>query len=233
MLMALCFSACSSDDQQVPTIINNPIKQSEIEGVWTDGNSFMSFNTDGYYAAYLENNYLGCGTYTLPMAIKEGELHIHQEDSIIEIGGDFGRTIIHVLEISDKTLKVNLVLPQSISMTLHKTADEPLSMNQNQLCDKRYEFKWAENDTASIKVFFLDENTAIMTSNHKDADVNPLFLRYILIGNKLYFVTYLLTIGELPTGIYWNGRLGNGNISIWELSFGADGNIESHKVIIQ
>ncbi len=193
MLMALCLSACSSDDQQVPTIINNPIKQSEIVGVWTDGDYFMSFNPDGYYASFLPNDYLSCGTYTLPVEIKEGELHFHQEDSIIEVRGHFGYSIIHISEINSATMKVNVVPNQYISSILHKTDRTPATHNYS-LVGQTYN---------GIK--FIDEYTAIMTADSSD-------LNYILYDNKLY--------------------LKGQNISVWDLSFDASGNVISHKVIV-
>lgn len=178
MLMALCLSACSSDDQQVPTIINNPIKQSEIVGVWTDGDYFMSFNPDGYYASFLPNDYLSCGTYTLPVEIKEGELHFHQEDSIIEVRGHFGYSIIHISEINSATMKVNVVPNQYISSILHKTDRTPATHNYS-LVGQTYN---------GIK--FIDEYTAIMTADSSD-------LNYILYDNRLYLKGQNISVWEL------------------------------------
>lgn len=171
-------SACSSDDQQVPAIINNPIKQNEIVGLWEDGDSFVSFNYNGYYAAYLTNGYLESGTYKLPMEIKEGELHVHQEDSIIEIRGCLGYTILRVLKINSNTIKLNFVKNQNNPITLHKTNRTPAT-HCISLVGKTYN---------GIK--FVDEYTAISADNTSN-------MNYILYENRLYMKCDGISIWEL------------------------------------
>lgn len=171
-------SSCSSDDPQEPATINNPIKQNEIVGLWADGDSFVSFNSDGYYAAYLADDYLESGTYKLPMEIKEGELHVHQEDSIIEIRGCLGYTIIQVLEINSNTIKLNFVKNQNNQITLHKTNRTPVT-HIISLVGQTYN---------GIK--FVDEYTAIAADSTSN-------LNYILYENRLYLKGDSISIWEL------------------------------------
>lgn len=170
--------ACSSDDSQEPAVINNPIRQNEIVGLWADGDSFVSFNSDGYYAAYLADDYLECGTYELPMEIKEGELHVHQEDSIIEIRGSLGYTILHVLGINSNTIKLNFVKNQNNPITLHKTNKTPATRTIS-LVGQTYN---------GIK--FVDEYTAITADSTSN-------LNYILYENRLYLKGDSISIWEL------------------------------------
>lgn len=178
LVVIFALVSCSSDDGQEAPVINNPIKQSEIVGVWTDGDYFMSFNPDGYCASFLPNDYLSCGTYTLPVEIKEGELHFHQEDSIIEVRGHFGYSIIHISEINSTTMKVNVVPYQDVSTTLHKTNSTPAEHNTS-LVGRTYN---------GIK--FIDEYTAIMTADSSD-------LNYILYDNRLYLKGQNISVWEL------------------------------------
>lgn len=171
-------SSCSSDAPQEPATINNPIKQNEIVGLWADGDSFVSFNSDGYYAAYLADDYLESGTYKLPMEIKEGELHVHQEDSIIEIRGCLGYTILQVLEINSNTIKLNFVKNQNNQITLHKTNRTPVTHTIS-LVGQTYN---------GIK--FVDEYTAIAADSTSN-------LNYILYENRLYLKGDSISIWEL------------------------------------
>lgn len=180
LVVIFALVSCSSDDTQEAPVINSPIKQSEIVGVWTDGDYFMSFNPDGYYAAYLVKDYLDCAEYSLPLEIKKGELSVIQEDSIIETHGKVFKqySIIHVLEVNSTMMKINIVTPQNISMILHKTDRTPATHNYS-LVGQTYN---------GIK--FIDEYTAIMTADSSD-------LNYILYDNRLYLKGQNISVLEL------------------------------------
>ncbi len=140
---------------------------SELVGVWSDRNYFMSFGEDSVYAAYIAHDYLDCGTYQLPLEIKEGELHIHQEDSIIETHSKHfkGYSIIHVLGIDATSLKVSVITQPSILLTLHKIDQQPATHN-TALVGKSY-----------MGITFTDEYTATQESKK---------LQYFLFGKRLY-----------------------------------------------
>jgi hypothetical protein len=76
LFIAFVVAACTDDDtSKEPRIINKPIRPSEIIGVWQNGDYFLSFGEDGYYTAYLPEQYMNFGNYELQHEIREGEIH--------------------------------------------------------------------------------------------------------------------------------------------------------------
>lgn len=64
VLVSLCLislSSCSSDNEENQQNIN----PSNLIGVWESGDYFISFNKDGFYAAYLDKKFIDSGTYTI------------------------------------------------------------------------------------------------------------------------------------------------------------------------
>ena len=223
-LVAIVLLSCSSDyDVQEVHVIDNPIKQSEIVGVWTDGDYFMSFNDNQYFAAYLKNDYFESGLcrYDITDGVENPKISISSN-------GFNEKSSFQIIKHNDSVLVIKMLEPNTFSQTLHKSDIMPTSENHI-LYGKSYNSRWSNTDTTTVRTQFVNGNTAIRTSQHKDANC-PLYLRYFIYGDRLYFKTYAHEIGKQIAESDWGGMLNKG-VSIWELTFNLVEEISSHKVI--
>jgi hypothetical protein len=60
-LYLISFASCSSDNEENLQNLNS----SNLIGVWESGDYFISFNKDGFYAAYLDEKFIDSGAYTI------------------------------------------------------------------------------------------------------------------------------------------------------------------------
>ena len=225
LVVIFALVSCSSDDAQEAPVINAPIKQSEIIGVWTDGDYFMSFHDNHYFAAYLRSNYLESGLYGYNMSDDTNNQIIS-----ISSNGFNEKSSFQIVEHNDSMLTIKMLEPNTFTQTLHKSDIMPTSENHI-LYGKNYNSKWSNTDTTTVQTQFVNGNTAIRTSQHKDAN-SQLYLRYFFYGNRLYYKTYVGGYGNIPTQKDWGGPISNG-VSVWELYFDSNEEILSHKVIKQ
>lgn len=63
----LAFTGCGGDDE--PDNPNKPdepkITTQTLAGVWENGDKFISFTVDGFYCAYLADNFIASGAYSI------------------------------------------------------------------------------------------------------------------------------------------------------------------------
>ena len=124
--------ACSSSSDDIPEEHKEEII--DIVGVWSNGDYFVSFSSDGYYTSYLTPKFIDSGNYVF-----------NQKDKIVKSNNDyFGRETNITISLINNKLTCNIsstdVLGNAISknMTFTKIDENPQGDN-NILVGKVYE----------------------------------------------------------------------------------------------
>lgn len=216
-LSIFVLGSCSDSNKDEPEVNETP----SITGVWENGNYFVSFSSDGFYAAYIADRFIDSGNYT------QSKYAVSCQNTY------FNRNTTYTIKsISDTELKVDVTYTdlyggiQNKNLTFTKSTELPASQI-NTLSGKSY--KWNSSVFGTVTMAYNTYNSGIKSATKGSAAKYPLKFFYIYIGEKLYYQILdddsiqTPTIGSWSTDYY--------TVKCWKLSFSANGSINGHDVI--
>lgn len=216
-ILPLFLSCSSSDDPVIPDE-----KPRSIVGVWENGNNFISFNNDGFYSAYIADNFIDSGDY----ARVENVVSCHNTY--------FNRKTTYTIKtISDTKLDVDIsytdldgnINKKEIEFT--KSTVTPAS-KINTLAGKSYTLQ--STYFGNVTRLFSTFNSGIKIATNGNAADYPIKFFYIYIDDKLYFQSLRDNSIQTPSIGSWNTDYNT--VYCWKLSFRANGSsIYNHEII--
>lgn len=219
-LVALFFTSCSNDNN--PTEDNDKsIKKDVLIGTWESGNHFVSFNQDGYYSAYIADEFIDSGDFTLNQNVVSCKNNYFNRNSTYAIK-----------KVSETELDVDILYKdlygdtQEKSMTFTKTSTPP-SSKDNTLDGKS--IQWYALNFGNITMKFNSNNAGIKSAASGSAAKYPLDFFYIYIGNKMYHQILRNTSIQVPSIGGWPTSYNK--VICWELHFSENGSIDSFEKI--
>lgn len=218
LLFPFVLFACGSDDKDKDEDIDDP---KSIVGVWENDNYFVSFNSDGFYSAYIADEFIDSGNYT------RSESKVSCENTYFR-----RKTIYTIKSISDTKLNVDITYTdvygenQNKTIVFTKSSAIPSSKN-NTLAGKSYAYN--SSGLKVVTMSFTTFNFGIKTATSANASKYPLKFFYINIGDKLYHQTLEDHSIQVPTIGGWT--TGYNTVRCWKLSFNANGSIDGIEVI--
>lgn len=224
LLLAFPFAlgSCSSDGDKVDDDEDPIIEQPKsIVGVWENDNYILSFNSNGFYCAYLADKFIDSGIYNEFKDVVSCENTYFNRKTIYTIKG-ISDTKLNV-DISYKDIFGN---SQNITMVFTKTTVTPASQS-NALVGKVY--KSLSSTFGNITMAFNTYNSGLKTATKGSAAKYPLSFFYIYVGGKLYHQILddksiqVPTIGSWSTDYY--------TVKCWKLSFDSNGGIGGIEII--
>lgn len=218
MVLPLVFFSCSSDDDNNND--NNDKPQSVI-GVWENGNNLVSFNSDGFYSAYIADEFIDSGDY------------IYSESVVSCENTYFSRKTIYTIKsISDTKLDVNINYidldgkSQNKAIVFTKAMTTPASKS-NTLSGKSYTSQ--STYFGNVTMTFSAYNSGIKSATKGNAANYPLKFFYIFIGEKLYYQILDDSSIQVPSIGSWTTDYNT--VKCWKLSFNPNGSISNVEII--
>lgn len=224
-MLAVLFiiSSCSKDDElQKDEIENNDdLSSPSIIGTWEDGNYFVSFGEDGFYSAYIADEFIDSGDYD------------QTENEISCLNNYFNRETIYTIKnISDTEMNVEISYVDLHGERKHKTlnltkSNDAIVSRSNTLSGKSITTYSAYfgNVTRTFNTF----NSGIKSATKGSAKNYPLNFFYIYIGNRMYHQILNNSSMQVPTIGAWTTDYNE--VICWELSFSPNGSINDFNYI--
>lgn len=207
--------ACSSDSKD-----DDLIEKNSIVGVWEFENYFISFNDEGFYSAYIADEFIDSGSY-----VKSG-------NTVLCENMYFNRkTTYEIRELSAKNLEVDIKYidlnggSHDNTMTLVKSLANPSQYNS--LSGKSY--SWYSSIFGNITMAFNTYNSGVKSATKGNAAKYPLKFFYIVSDNKLFYQTLNETSIQVPSIGSWS--VDYNTVKCWELFFNPNGSIKDIKNI--
>lgn len=217
----LGFTACSSDEtQDEQQEINETKYDEEIIGVWSDGKYFVSFGSDGYYSAYIADDFIDCGKYTISNVSNNGE---YKTDNFF--GNTFGidivvsnyfsdiDTYLSISELTESTMKIaaryTIRYPYKSdyrSLTLTKTDNQPTIENHHYIGYSYSEKCTIDGHDATVTTTLSANNIGKMTADYEEVSRFPISLHYVYLGDTIYYQKKIPNrqLEGLPIWYGWN-----------------------------
>lgn len=225
MLAALFFviTSCSKDDelQKEETENNDDLSLPSIIGTWVYGNYFVSFGEDGFYSAYIADEFIDSGDY-------------NQTGNFIScLNNYFNRETIYTIKnISGAKMNVEISYTDLHGEKKHKTlnltkSNDAIVSRSNTLIGKSITTysSYFGNVTRTFNTF----NSGIKSASKGNAKNYPLNFFYIYIGNRMYHQILNNSSTQVPSIGAWTTDYNE--VICWELSFSPNGSINDFKYI--
>lgn len=206
LLLIVPFAFCSCEKKQTPQDEQPEEQIYSVVGVWKDGDYVVSFSSDGYYCAYLDEYIINNGSYK-----QNGNKSITCEytwRSAIPFGRD---TSFDILEIGNEKMRVKAI-SKDISgdifekeYSFEKTVMAP-SVKEHSLVEKSYSVL---STNGTVKYSLVTNDTGMMTNSYYPFDIIDFY--YIYLADNIYFQTFFL-IEPINTGA-WTFGVGNGKVA--------------------
>lgn len=189
------FASCGSDNKEdEPDPEPAPVEKN-IEGVWENGNYFVSFSNAGYYCAYLGDDFLDSGSYK------------RNKDEIMTDNSYFSRKTIYLIKkLDEKNLQVEVSFTDVYGQTHNeifsfiKSEIEPAK--EGQLAGKS--FSWLNPYFGTVTTSFITSNSGIRLAQSGSAARYPLNFYYFYLGDKLYYQIVRNYSMQVPTIGGWS-----------------------------
>lgn len=214
------FTACSSDDDngEKPTIE----EPKSIIGVWESDNYFISFDDNGFYSAYIADQFIDSGNYT-------------KSESVVSCKNSYfnRQTVYAIKNISDTKIDLDISYTdihgenKKKTMTFTKSGISPASQS-NTLAGKSY--RTSSSIFGNVTMVFSSYNSGIKSATKGGAEKYPLSFFYIYVGGKLYHQLLIDKSIQVPTIGSWSSDYYT--IKCWKLSFDPNGSIDGIENII-
>lgn len=212
---AFAVTACSSssDDNTAPK------QETNIVGVWANGDCFISFNKDGYYIAYLNDKFIDSGSYT-------------ESDNSIICKNNYNNntTTYKLLKVGSKldavvTYKNHEGHNVSENISFSKTIKTP-SEKDNFLIGKSYSYETMYYRTVTDK--FETHNIIYHTSNKSKSFKNVWY--YIYLEPNIYYQKFTPTDKQYPSSTFMDD-CDTWNVHIEKVATDSNGNIANMEFI--
>lgn len=175
------FTACSSDDDngEKPTIE----EPKSIIGVWESDNYFISFDDNGFYSAYIADQFIDSGNYT-------------KSESVVSCKNSYfnRQTVYTIKNISDTKIDLDISYTdihgdnKKKTMTFTKSEISPASQS-NTLAGKSY--RTSSSIFGNVTMEFSSYNSGIKSATKGGAEKYPLsFFLYLCWRKTIPSTTY-------------------------------------------
>lgn len=225
-LYAVSLVSCGGDDNEKdePTPPqDNTITLSKIEGVWASGDYFVSFSSDKFCTAFVAPVFLDSGSFQLA-------------DGVVTCRNSYFNhsTIYTIKSVTDSKMSVEVAYTdfrgdnKTATVALTKTAEFPVE-KENPLVGKSYTSRsqYFGTVTNSFTTYCSGQKTA----SDGNAKKYPLNIFYIYRDGKYYQQLYTNKNHQTPSIGAWTTNADDGEIQINQVTFSADGSIESVETI--
>nr|DAQ43013.1 MAG TPA: lipoprotein [Caudoviricetes sp.] len=219
IVSVFALTACSSSSSSSTSEDIKTEKKNDIDGVWSNGKFFVSFNKNGYYTAFLNNKFIDSGNYIA----KGNEITCKNNYNnkttkyIISISGNKLNAIVTYKNFENKEVSEN------ISFT--KSTKNP-SEKDHILVGKSYSFETAYYGTVTDK--FETHNTAYHASNKSKSFKNVWY--YIYLEPNIYYQKFTPTDRQYPTSTFMDD-CDTGNVHINKITIDGLGNIDNMEYV--
>ena len=216
VLTALSFSSCGSDDELIDdnTTENEETKNS-IVGVWGSDDYFVSFSDDGFYAAYLSDEFIDSGSYK------------YEDNTVTCENPYFNRTTTYqVKKLADGKMYVDIAYvnnhgnSENASFEFVKSDIAPAS-KEHTLMGKSATIMSAYFDRVTYA--FNTINSGVKSATGGSAKKYPLNFFYIYIEDRLYFQILQPTMTQVPTIGGWSNQYNE--VQSTRVKFSSNGSI--------
>lgn len=218
--VALALVCCG---KETPTNEKEPEKEYSIVGVWESNDKFLSFSSDGFYCAYLNDNFIDAGTYN------------RDKDEIRCTVDYFNRSTSYKIQsISDNSIDVKYTytgidgIAHQDFISFKKRSLLPTS-SSHALLNKTYQ----ENTSyAGIVTYsFSTSSSGSRVASGGAAKNYPLRMFYIFLNDKVYMQYFTNSNGSnaIPSIGGWTTQADRGDVFIYKVSFSNTGGIQSFK----
>jgi len=185
-LVGTSFVSCSSDgSDDNPTTPKYKIHDGNIVGVWKSGSDcFISFSSDNYNSALLNNKFIDEGSYTI------------KDDTITVSNQYFGKKTRYVInDLTDNSITVSVTYSdrwdgeKTTKMQFLKADDTPCS-KINELVGKSYMAQYSVSHGSQHWNKTFSSNNIINCVNTDAASLAPFTFYYVYLPpKKIYFYT--------------------------------------------
>lgn len=184
VLVGFFATACSNDD------VIPEKEELSLVGVWEEGSNFISFDEDGYYCAYLGDDFLDSGKYTQfgnnvttknDFYARESRYSIEQNESSIK------------LTVSSKDPYGN---PIEKTLQLEKSEKTP-AKETSPIVGKST--SWLTASFGYVSMSFLSNNSGLKTAQRGSAMSYPLSFYYVYAFDRVYYQTVEDDSTQIPT----------------------------------
>lgn len=188
----IAFSGCEGGDDE-PDDPNKPnpsdiskITVKAIEGVWTNGDKFISFTDDGFYCTCINDEFIASGTYTI------------KGDAIKCENAYYGNSLsLNVTKLNSERLRCEINYidfegePESAIVTFTKTDQSP-TPKENVLIGKSYVALVNQGGTNKLTYSFDTYNTAEQSVpiSPNSAEILRKDMHYVYIKPYVYYQTF-------------------------------------------
>lgn len=222
-------SSCTEDNNE-PNDNNKPsngsqtetsISLSDIEGVWTSEDFFVSFNSDKFCTSFVAKGFLDSGKFTFSSTKTNATISCRNTY--------FNHTTTYYVESlssSKMTLKVDYTdyngVEKSTRLYLNKTSEHPVEIDNplvGKIASARSQY-W----TYVITTFstYCSGTRAAQSGN---AAKYPLNMFYIYRNDTMYAMYFTNKNHQTPSIGAWTTMADNGNIYQYQVEFASDGTI--------
>lgn len=216
VLVSLCLislSSCSSDNEENQQNIN----PSNLIGVWESGDYFISFNKDGFYAAYLDKKFIDSGTYTINEnsvlcvnPYKVSETNYNMKVVSEKLSADISYT-----DINGNMLNKNLTFSKSNKSVVDK--DNPVISKDFVHINAPYGFC-----TTKFKTY----NTATYSTDEFRPRIQNWF--YFFFNSQIYVQKFKPETAGIS--LFYEG-CDTGEVFIYNVTFDSDGQINNIDIL--
>lgn len=216
MVLPLVFTSCSSDDDIQKEETGNENLSSSIIGTWKSGNYFVSFGEDGFYSAYIAEEFIDSGDY------KQVENEVSCSNNYFN-----RKTIYTIKDISETEMKVEISYTDlygganSKTMTFTKSDGDAVVSKSSTLSGKS--ITTYSSSFGNITRTFTSFNAGVKSATKGSAAKYPLNFFYIYIGNIMYHQILRNSSIQVPTIGSWTTDYDE--VKCWKLSFSPNGSI--------
>lgn len=217
----IAITACSNGDSPINEDEQGTEQLQSIVGTWENGNYFVSFGDDGFYSAYIADEFIDSGDYK------------QTDDEVTCSNIYFNRKTIYTInDLSEVEMDVEVKYidlygkQQSKKMTFTKS-DNEVASKSNTLAGKSMTTQSSYFGT--ITRSFTSYNSGVKSASKGSAANYPLSFFYIYIGNTLYHQILDNNSIQVPTIGGWNTDYNE--VKCWKLTIAPNGSIDSFENI--
>ncbi len=217
-LVLLALAACGQNGS-TPEKPDNP-KTYSVVGVWKNGNKVVSFSADNFYSAYLGNDFIDGGTYTVT------------DNTITCSNTYFNRTSVYQLsKLDDNSLKGTFSSTDvngkkvSQSIDLSKTDKTP-TPSMHTFAGKTVTESSILGSTSFTTTYTFSTNcSGTKSANKSPMSKYPIRFFYVYIGDIVYFQLFYVNEYETPSIGGWT-TFEPGEVRAYQASFSSNGYVE-------
>lgn len=213
ILSLISFTSCSSDNEESLQNLNS----SNLIGVWESGDYFISFNKDGFYAAYLDEKFIDSGTYIINenSVLCTNPYKVSKTNYSINLANDKLTADVSYTGINGSSLNKKIVFSKSKKAVIDKS--NPVISKEFVHINAPYGFCTTRFDTYNTATYYTDE-------------LKPRIQNwfYFFFNSKIYVQKFKPETAGVS--LFYEG-CDTGDVFIYNVTFDSDGQIENIDIL--